>query len=347
MSDDGYYTAEVHGPHDYLDLGNFELASGYVLPEAKLAYKTIGTLNEARDNAILLPHMYTGTAAFMTAYVGEGRPLDPDRYFFILPAQFGDGFSSSPSNTPPPFDRGAFPPVAISDDVRAQHQLVTEHFGIEQLAMVSGWSMGGQQTLEWAVRYPDALKRAVSFAATAKNPDHCTVFCDLHTEALRSDPAFNGGFYRRSADVHVGLRRHAQAFALMGATSAMYRGEVWRELGFASRDGFVQGFLQAYFLPMDPNNLLTQAAKWRSADVSRNAGGDMVQALGRITAAATLVAFTGDLFFPPEDISADADRVPGAKFVETGSAWGHFTMFNLREQDTAAIDAIYAEALAS
>jgi homoserine O-acetyltransferase len=166
-------------------------------------------------------------------------------------------------------------------------------------------------------------------------------------DALRSDPAFNDGFYKDPADVHVGLRRHAQAFALMGPTSHMYRDEVWRELGFTSRDGFVQGFLQAYFLPMDPNNLLTQAAKWRAADVSANTGGDLDAALGRIKAAATLVAFTGDLFFPPEDIKADADRVPGAKFVETGTCWGHFTMFNLREQDTAAIDAIYAEALAS
>ena len=157
MSSDGYYTEQVHGPHEYLDLGNFELASGFVLPDARLAYKTMGTLSDAKDNAVLLPHMYSGTAAFMQAYVGPGRPLDPDRYFFILPAQFGDGFSSSPSNTPPPFDRGAFPPVAISDDVRAQHRLVTEHFGISQLALVSGWSMGGQQTLEWAVRYPDAV----------------------------------------------------------------------------------------------------------------------------------------------------------------------------------------------
>ena len=50
---------------------------------------------------------------------------------------------------------------------------------------------------------------------------------------------------------------------------------------------------------------------------------------------------------PPEDIKADADRIPGAKFRETGTVWGHFTMFNLREQDTAAIDAIYADVLAS
>ena len=78
----------------------------------------------------------------------------------------------------------------------------------------------------------------------------------------------------------------------------MYRDEVWRELGFPSRDGFVQGFLQAYFLPMDPNNLLCQAAKWRSSDVSASTGGDMDAALARITAATTLVAFTGDLFFP-------------------------------------------------
>ena len=55
MASDGYYTEEVHGPHEYLDLGNFELASGFLLPQAKLAYKTIGTLNEAKDNAILLP----------------------------------------------------------------------------------------------------------------------------------------------------------------------------------------------------------------------------------------------------------------------------------------------------
>jgi len=341
-----YYTDDVHGHHEYLDLGDFALASGFTLPGARLAYQTAGTLDEARDNAILLPHMYSGTAGFMQAFIGEDRPLDPTKYFFILPAQLGDGFSSSPSNTPAPFNGGAFPAVAISDDVRAQHRLVTEHFGIERLVMVSGWSMGGQQTLEWAVRYPDLLARAVPFAATSTNPDHCTVFCDLHMDALRSDPAYDGGFYAASTDVHVGLRRHAQAFALMGATSHMYRGEVWRELGFSSRDGFVQGFLQAYFAPMDPGNLLAQAAKWKSSDVSTGHGGDVTAALGSITAKVTDVAFTGDLFFPPEDVRADAERIPGATFEEIGSVWGHFTMFNLREADTAEIDAVYAAALA-
>src|SRR5919106_1708659 len=104
----GYYTDDVHGPHEYFELEAFPLTTGYTLPDARLGYKTVGTLNAAKDNAVLAPHMYTGTAAFMETFVGEGRPLDPASYFVILPGQFGGGFSSSPSNTPPPYDRGQF-----------------------------------------------------------------------------------------------------------------------------------------------------------------------------------------------------------------------------------------------
>ena len=341
-----YYTEAVHGPHEYLDLGSFALDSGHTLPAARLAYKTFGELNPAKDNAVLLPHMYSGTAAYMETFIGEGRALDPTRWFLILPAQLGSGFGSSPSTTPPPFDRGAFPPVSIADDVRAQHMLVREHLGIERLALVSGWSMGGMQTYEWAVRHADIVERAMPLAACARTPDHDKLFIDVHTELLRSDPAFAGGFYRDSADVHLGLRRHALAFALMGATPDMFRQQVWRELGFASVQGFLQGFVQAYFLPMDPNNLLCQARKWREADVGWGDDGDTATALRRIAARTIVVAFRGDAFFPPEDVEAEAAHIPGADSRVVGSVWGHFTMFDLREQDTREIDALYAEILA-
>ena len=342
---DGYYTADLHGPYEEFELGSFPLVSGYTVPEARIAYQTYGTLDEDRGNAILLPHMYSGTHGFMSSYVGAGRPLDPAKYFLILPAQLGSGFGSSPSTTPPPYDRGAFPPVAIADDVRAQHRLVTEHLGIERLRLVSGWSMGGQQTYEWAVRHPHMVQRAMPLAACLRTPDHDRVFIDIHTELLRSDPAFRDGFYDDPAELALGLRRHATAFALMGATAQMYRDEVWRELGFASADDFVKGFVHGYFLPMDPNNLLCQAAKWRAADIAW-ASSSMDEAVSAITAQMLVVAFKGDLFFPPEDIEADAARIAGAEFREVGTVWGHFTMFNLREQDTAAIDALYAEILA-
>lgn len=346
MAASAYYTEEIHGPHEYLDLEGFVLSSGYTLPEAQLAYKTHGTLNAARDNAILLPHMYSGPAAFMDVYVEEGRPLDPSQYFIIQPAQLGSGFGASPSTLGPPYGAGAFPPVSVADDVAAQHRLVREHLGIERLALVSGWSMGGMQTYEWAVRHPEMVERAVIFAANARTPDHCKVFCDMHMELLRSDPAFAGGFYVDAGAVALGLRRHAQAFALVGVTPDMYREEAWRELGFASCDDFVKGFVHAYFLPMDPNDLLCQARKWRDGDVGWAPGDDTASALGRITARPTVVAFHGDQFFPPEDIEADAAQIPGADFRVLGSVWGHFTMFGLREEDTAAIDAVYAEVLA-
>ena len=128
-----YYSEEVHGPHEMFELGNFELESGITLPDARLAFKTQGTLNSAKDNAILFPHMWSGTSKSMEIFIGEDRPLDPSKYFIILPGQFANGFSSSPSNSPPPFNGGAFPNVTIGDDVRAQHRLLTERFGIERL----------------------------------------------------------------------------------------------------------------------------------------------------------------------------------------------------------------------
>ena len=144
----GYYTEELHGPQEIFELGDFTLESGVTLPNARLAYKTHGTLNAARDNVVLFPHMWSGTPKAMEAFVGEDRPLDPSRYFIVLPGQFANGFSSSPSNTPPPYNAGAFPNVTIGDDVRAQHRLLTERYGIERLELVTGWSMGAEQTYE-------------------------------------------------------------------------------------------------------------------------------------------------------------------------------------------------------
>lgn len=343
----GHYTDEVHGKHEFFELGNFSLTTGYTIPGARLGYKTLGTLNSARDNAVLAPHMFSGTSAFMENYVGPGRPLDPATHFVILPGQFGGGFSSSPSNTPAPFDRGQFPPVAIADDVIAQHRLVTEHFGIEQLQAVLGWSMGAQQTYEWAVRFPDMVPRAAAFAGTARMPPHNQIFIDTWSELLTSDPAFRDGFYDDASEVRLGLARMSVGFSLMGLSAAFYRDELWRGLGFASADDFRQGFIRGYFAPMDPNNLLTQGRKWRAGDISAHTGGDLAAALAKISAQFFVVPFSEDLFFPPEDCRADAELLPNGHYRPIETPMGHFGMFGLRPEDPAAIDAVIAEMLAS
>lgn len=343
----GYYTHAQQGEHEYLDLGSFVLRSGFTLPGATLAYRTHGTLNAARDNAVLLPHMYSGTPSSLDMHIGEGLPLDPSTYFIIAPGQLGGGMSSSPSNTPSPFDRGQFPTVSTVDDVLAQHRLVTEHFGISRLHAVLGWSMGAQQTYEWAARFPDMVPRAAAFAGTAKTPVQNQIFIDLHLELLRSDPAFAGGFYADSADVRLGLTRHALAFSLMGFTPEWYRGEHWRCMGYASVDDFRQAFIRGYFAPMDPNNLISQASKWWRADISPHGHGSVRKALEKIPTHFFVVPFGGDQFFPVEDCEIDAGHLPHGELRVIDTPAGHFAMFGLLDDDTRRIHEVMAEMLGS
>ncbi|MGR8946726.1 MAG: alpha/beta fold hydrolase [Gammaproteobacteria bacterium] len=346
MSAEDYYTEQQHGPHEYFELGDFELVSGETLLNAKLAYKTQGSLNAAKDNAILFPHMWSGTSASMEMFVGEDRPLDPSKYFIIFPGQFANGFSSSPSNTPAPQNGGAFPNVNIGDDVVAQHRLVRGHFGIDELQLVTGWSMGAEQTYEWAVRYPDMVKRAAPFAGTAKTTPHDYLWVRAHENALKSDPAWADGFYAKSTDVAVGIKRHAEVWSVMGLCSEFYKQEVWRSLDFNSLDEFISGFWEAYFEHMDPNNLIWMGWKWRHGDVSLHTDGDLGAALGRIKAKTIVTAFGNDMFFPASDIEAEAAMIPGAEYRLIDSLWAHFAMFCMSDADKTAIDQVFSDLLA-
>jgi homoserine O-acetyltransferase/O-succinyltransferase len=217
MIDNSYYSQEVHGPYELHDIGNLKLEEGGTIRGCKLAYATFGTLNAPKDNAILIPTWYSGTNKIIEqVYLGKGRALDPDKYFIIVVNQIGNGLSSSPHNTPPPAGMGNFPHVRIGDDVRAQYKLVTEKFGLNSLALVVGGSMGAQQTYEWAVRYPDIVKRAAPIAGTARNTIHDFLFAETLVDAITSDPGFNNGFYTSPAEVREGLLRHAKIWAVMG-----------------------------------------------------------------------------------------------------------------------------------
>ncbi|MFT7228482.1 MAG: homoserine O-acetyltransferase, partial [Methylophilaceae bacterium] len=274
MMKNEYYSEEVHGKHETFELGNFSLEMGETLRNAKLRYKTHGKLNANKDNVILFPHMWSGTSSSMEGFIGKGRPLDPEKYFIILPGMLGNGMSSSPSNTPTPHDRGAFPHVTIGDDVVAQHKLLTEHFGITQLELVLGWSMGAQQTYEWAVRFPDMVKRAAPIAGTAKATPHNALWVASHEDALKSDPNYNNGFYSDASDCQIGIRRHSRLWGVMGLCQEFYQQETWRSLGFSSLLDFQTGFWDNYFLPMDPNNLICMGWKWRHGDVSKHTNGN-------------------------------------------------------------------------
>src|SRR5215471_11535121 len=109
------------------ETANFTLQKGGALPLARLAYKTMGTLSPARDNVVLIPSWYSGThREAALCLVGEGRAIDPNKHFVVLTNLLSNGLSSSPSNTPAPFEKRRFPRTGLYDSVRLQHKLLTE-----------------------------------------------------------------------------------------------------------------------------------------------------------------------------------------------------------------------------
>ena len=186
---------------------------------------------------------------------------------------------------------------------------------------------------------PDMVKRALPFAGTAKTTPHDYIFARSHEDALKSDPAWNGGFYNHQSDVHAGLRRHAQIpWSVMGLCPDFYNQEAWRGLGFTSLEDFLRRFWEAYFAPMDPNNLIWMGWKWRHGDVSRHTGGDLKAALGRIKAKTYVVPFSRDMFFPPADCEAEQKLIPNSTFRIVDSLLAHFAMFCLTRSDRDQID---------
>jgi len=343
-----FYSQEIHGPYETCDLGDFDLEQGGKIRNLTLAYATFGTLSPRRDNAILFPSWYSGTNKILElGYVGPGRALDPEKYFIVVVNQIGNGLSSAPHNTKPPFDAARFPAVRIGDDVRAQHKLVTEHLGIEQLALVLGGSMGAQQTYDWAIRYPDRVRRAAPIAGTARSTAHSRVFVETLIEAITGDPAWDGGWYDDARRLHRALRRHARLFAVAGLTESFFNREIWKSIGFSSVDDFIAGFLESHFLSQDPNNLILLASKWKDNDASRIAGGNLAAALGRIAAKTFVIAIREDKFFPLDDIADEQKLVPKSELRIVSSAWGHLALFGIDRAYADQLDAHLTELLAT
>ena len=189
---------------------NFHTESGVTLPEAKILYGTYGHLNAAGDNAILLPSHYMADMYGYEWLIGPGKALDPARQFLITSELFGNGRSSSPSNTPEPFHGPRFPVTTIRDNVEAVHQLLTQELGVRHLQAVIGFSMGAQQAFQWAVSYPGYMDRIVATSGTAKTYGHGIVRLESEITAMTTDEAFKswrlqGGTGQRHPGICPGL----------------------------------------------------------------------------------------------------------------------------------------------
>ncbi len=329
------------------ELGDVVLQSGETLRGAKIAYKTHGRLAADKGNVIVYPTPYAAQHGDIEWLIGPRKALDPGKHFIIVPDQLGNGLSSSPSNVAPPQDRSRFPTVTIQDNVAAQYRLVTEKFGIRNIAMVVGWSMGAQQTLQWAVSYPDRVERIAPFCGTAKTTPHNAVFLEGLRATLTLDAAWIKGEYVNQPA--AGIRAFARVYAGWGFSQPFYKRELYLQMGFGSLEEFLVGFWERRFLRRDANNLLSMLRTWQLNDVGATPGfdGSLERALGAIKAKTTVMAGQTDLYFTPEDMEAEAALIPGARFTVIGSVWGHQAGNGLNSADTQFIDAEIKKLLAS
>lgn len=333
--------------YQIFEAGDVTLQSGILIPAVRVAYVTRGTLNAKRDNAIVYPTHYAGTHDSNVWAIGPGMALDPDKYFIIVPNMLGNGVSSSPSNTPAPYDGPRFPAVTVRDNVLLQHRLVTEKFGITALKLVTGHSMGALQTFQWGALFPDMVQRIAPFCGSARASRHNWLFLEGCKAALLADAAFAGGDY--AAPPVRGIGAFARVYAGWAWSQTFFREHLDRDrLGLPSMEAFLSLAWEPSFQAIDANDLLAMLATWQAADISADPrfDGDFERALATITAKALVMPCRSDLYFPPEDSEIEVAHMPHAKLCVIPSVWGHMAGGGLNPEDAAFINTALTQLLA-
>nr|WP_246583723.1 alpha/beta fold hydrolase [Bradyrhizobium iriomotense] len=294
--------------YEIFEAGDVALQSGAVFPKTQLAYKTYGTLSPARDNVILYPTSFSAQHVDTEWLIGPNGVLDSTRYFIVIPNLFGNGLSSSPSNS-----AASFPMVTYHDAIAVQHRLLTERFGITRLALVYGWSMGGMQAYHWAALHPDMVERAAVVCGSARCSPYNHVFLESVKAALTGDPAFRDGrFVERPV---AGYRAMGRVYAGWAMSHGFYRDELWREAGFTSLEDYLVRAWDATFARRDANDLLAQVGIWQCGDISQCTafGGDLDRALAAIRAHMLLLPGATDRYFDVRDNEDELGKLVNAK----------------------------------
>jgi homoserine O-acetyltransferase len=309
--------------HEFV-IRDFKTESGTVLPEARIVYTTLGTLNAAGNNAILLPSHYMANFNGYNWLIGvKDRVFDPSRDYLILTELFGNGRSSSPSNTPEPFHGPRFPITTIRDNVEAVQRLLTSELKVNHLRAVVGFSMGAEQAFQWAVSRPTFMDAIVATSGTAKCYGHGYVRLEGQIAALTTDPEWQTGDY--SKPPVKGL----EAFGMVWA-GWLYSQEWWRQELWRSNTPAGTTFEQAWQafrrrFSADANDYILQARTWQRHDVGTTPGfdGDVERALRSIKARVLYMPSETDLYFPISDARYEQAFISGVTFKPIPSLWGH------------------------
>ena len=311
--------------HDYV-LHNFKTESGAVVPELHVIYGTYGTLDAARDNVVLLPSHYMAKYRGYEWLIGAPptRCLDPTKLFLVSTELFGNGSSSSPSNTPEPFHGPRFPVMTVRDNVEAVHQLLTQVLGIHHLRAVVGFSMGAQQAFQWAVSYPGFMDRIVATSGTARTWPHGIVRNEGQIAAITADEDFKGGDY--TTEPARGISAFGMVWAGWLYSQEWWRDELWKvDDPKATFESTVADFRDHFIDGADANNLILQMRTWEKHDVGTTPGfnGDTKKALASIKVPVLYMPSMTDMYFPVGDARYESQFIPHVTLKPIPSLYGH------------------------
>jgi homoserine O-acetyltransferase len=325
-------------------------AGGHLAP-ITVAYETWGTLNDARDNAVLVLHALTGDShaagppgaghnegGWWNDIVGPGKPIDTNRFFVVCPNVLGGcqgttGPASLDPVTGKPYG-SRFPVITIRDQVVVEASLA-DTMGIARWAAVVGGSMGGQRALEWAVSFPARVPRAVILAAGARATAEEIALSSLQIRAIELDPRFRDGDYY---DAEIGEGPWRGMCIARGIGQVSYRSEEEFDERFGRgrqadeqplRGGryAVESYLEYHGEKLasrfDANTYIALSRAMNHHDVGRGRGG-IAAALSRVTGEVTIAGISSDRLYPlrlQEELAARIPRNSGVEVIQ--SITGH------------------------
>ncbi|GBR75853.1 homoserine O-acetyltransferase [Candidatus Termititenax persephonae] len=303
---------------------DFKLESGQKFGPITLVYETYGRLNPARDNAILICHALTGNAhvagklpgekkstGWWNPVVGAGKPFDTDKFFIICSNILGGcsgstGPSSLNPRTKKPYGMD-FPIITIRDMVNAQRRLVAEHFGLTKLHAVAGGSIGGMQTLEWGVMYPEMVGHLLVISTTHKLSSQAIAFNKIGRHAIMIDPSWkNGRYYNTPGKIRgLGLARmvaHITYLSEEGMQNKFGRERTGHKDLFSFNEKFqVENYLdhqgEKFMQRFDANSYIYLSKAMDLFDLARGYR-NLNAAIKRIKGRTLFIYFSSDWLFP-------------------------------------------------
>ncbi len=256
----------------YALIGDFKLENGRSIDQCKIAYQTFGKLNKEKNNAVLFPTWFTGTSMNLLPFV-PGKLIDTNKFYLILVDALGDGLSTSPSNshTQPGIK---FPAFSIHDMVESEYVLLTAHLNIHHLYAVSGVSMGGMQSFQWAVSYPDFMDKIIPISGSPQLNAPDLLLWNGELQGIQNDTAYHDGHYTGHPPMPAVTIQHEFAVhtpAWFADTVSRDSFDVWLNRKIAN-DQF------------DWNDRVYQLRAMIGLDIAKNQGGSLQNAAKQIRA---------------------------------------------------------------